>query len=259
MCEIIGMSDSCLDTRAEQLKVLIKKKMWDKKIKWFHHFDKNWQKDTRYTVQMFKLIGSGVLDKQQQEGLLEHLNEKEFLSEYGLHSMSKQDMAYDQYDIDNGGGGICTCFPPQIIERLYKASKPKYAENILRRILWWGKYLPYWGDSMVASAIDYRRDTPLQNAIGGISVAQSIIFGMFGVQVNIEGQVAINPAPPSFSPKISLKGLKIRGNSFDVFVTGMTYKVNVKNATYRSEVGKKICFDIKGKILNEKEFIFDER
>jgi hypothetical protein len=259
MCKISGMSDSCLDKRAEQLKVLIKNKMWDKKIKWFHHFDKNWEKDTRYTVQMFKLIGSGVLDKQQQEGLLGHLNEKEFLSEHGLHSMSKQDIAFDQYDIDNGGGGICTCFPPQIIERLYKASKPKYAEDILKRILWWGKHLPYWGDSLVASAIDYRRDTPLQNAIGGISVAQSIIFGMFGVQVNVDGQVAINPAPPSFSPKISLEGLKIRGNCFDIFVTRKTYKVEIKNITYRSKIGEKMCFDLKGKMLNGKEFLIDER
>ena len=111
----------------------------------------------------------------------------------------------------------------------------------------------------MASSIDYRRDTPLQNAIGGISVAQSIIFGMFGVQVNVDGQVAINPAPPSFSPKISLEGLKIRGNCFDIFATGKTYTVNVGGVTYRSKIGKKICFDIKGRILKEEEFVTDER
>ncbi len=39
------------------------------------------------------MIGSGVLDKEQEGGLLSHLNDDEFLSGYGLHSMSKQDPA----------------------------------------------------------------------------------------------------------------------------------------------------------------------
>jgi hypothetical protein len=38
------------------------------------------KKDLRYTVQMFKLIGSPVLDPDQAKGLLTHLNETEFLS-----------------------------------------------------------------------------------------------------------------------------------------------------------------------------------
>ena len=44
---------------------------------------------------MFKPIGSGVLDKECEQGLLSHLNEDEFLSAYGLHSLSKRDPAYD--------------------------------------------------------------------------------------------------------------------------------------------------------------------
>ena len=69
---------------------------------------------------------SGVLDAEEEAGLLGHLNETEFLSQFGLHSMAKTDVAYDQVDIDNGGGGACTCFPPQIAERLYKAGRPRW-------------------------------------------------------------------------------------------------------------------------------------
>jgi hypothetical protein len=29
--------------------------------------------------------------------------------------------------------------------------------------------------------MDYRKDTPLQNAIGGVAGTQAIIFGMFGI------------------------------------------------------------------------------
>ena len=109
---------------------------------------------------MFKLFGSGVLDAETDKGLLSHLNEREFLSRYGLHSLSKLDVAYDPVDIDNGGPGSCTSFPPQIAERLYKAGHAGAAEDLISRLLWWGERLPYWGDSIVADQMDYRKDTP---------------------------------------------------------------------------------------------------
>ena len=64
-----------------------------------------------------------------------------------------------------------------------------------------------------------------------------------------DGRVTINPAPPSFSPRIRLKGLKIRGICFDIIVTGKTYKVDASGIVYRSEVGEKMFFDIAGKKL----------
>mgnify|MGYP003344925615 CR=1 FL=1 len=92
--------------------------------------------------------------------------------------------AYDQIDIDNGGGGACTSFPPQIAERLYKLGKPAPADEILKRILWWGTRMPYWGDSIVANAVEYRKDTPLQCTIDGAAGAQCILFGLLGI-INI--------------------------------------------------------------------------
>jgi hypothetical protein len=237
LCKMVGKDGTHLEMRAEELKSLILKKMWSRKHKWFYHFDEKWNKDIRYTVQMFKLIGSDVLDKEQTEGLLSHLNEKEFLSEYGLHSMSKQDVAYDQVDIDNGGGGIYTGFPPQIMERLYKAGRPEEAENILRRILWWGQRMPYWGDSLVANNINYRRDTPLQNALAGATVAQSIIFGMFGVKADEDGVITVNPIPPSFSPAIELKNMKIHGKCINISVFKNYYTVKVGKRMLKSTIG----------------------
>ncbi len=137
LCDMAGKPAPFLRQRAELLKPLLKQRLWDAQAQWFRFEDHNGKPELRYTVQMFKPIGSGVLDQECQEGLLSHLNEDEFLSAYGLHSISKRDPAYDQLDIDNGGGGICTSFPPQIIERLYQAGQPQRAAEILRRLLWW--------------------------------------------------------------------------------------------------------------------------
>ena len=76
---------------------------------------------------MFYLLGSGVLDEETEAGLVSHLNEQEFLGEYGLHSLAKGDPAYDPADVDNGGPGACTSFPPNIAIRLYQAGQPREA------------------------------------------------------------------------------------------------------------------------------------
>jgi hypothetical protein len=227
--------------RAEQLKVVLRKQLWNKQTRWFDFEDGKGKKDTRYTVQMFKLFGSKVLDDEQEAGLLAHLNsEKEFLSEFGLHSMSKTDPSYDPADVDNGGPGACTCFMPQVAERLYKADKPEAAENILKRLLWWGDRLPYWGDSIVADKIDYRRDTPLQCTVDGATVAQAIIFGMLGVRAEFNGDLRIHPCPPAFASKMTLKGLKLRGHVLDIAVDGKSYEVREGDNRVQAAIGQSV-------------------
>ena len=149
---------------------MLKQRLWNPKTRWFDFQDDKGRKDTRYTVQMFKLFGSKVLDAEEEAGLLGHLNsEKEFLSEFGLHSMSKTDPAYDQVDIDNGGGGRL-----HVLSRRRSPSgstrraTPTPPRTSCKRILWWGERMPYWGDSIVADKIDYRKDTPLQCTIDGV-------------------------------------------------------------------------------------------
>ncbi|MGE5531067.1 MAG: MGH1-like glycoside hydrolase domain-containing protein, partial [Bacteroidota bacterium] len=166
LSRLAGEPAEQLPQRAEDLAAIIKQEMWSPEHRWFHHLDENFAAALSYNVQMFKPLGAAALDEEEVQGLLTHLNEQEFLSQWGLHSMSKLDPSYDQVDIDNGGGGNYTAFTPQVIERLYKIRQPKLSEDILQRILWWGARMPYWGDSIVANQIDYRQDTPLQNTIG---------------------------------------------------------------------------------------------
>jgi hypothetical protein len=197
----------------------------------------NGVKELRYTNYMYKMIGSPVLDKEEADGLVSHLNDEEFLSAYGLHSMSKQDPAFDQVDIDNGGGGNYVAFTPRIAEFLYQAGYTAQAEELLNRTLWWGERLCYWGDSMVANQIEYRKDTPLQNALDAGAGVQCIIFGMFGVHLDMDGTVTINPKLPSWSPQASLKGLKLRGSNMDISATEHEFTVRIGDRVLRSKIG----------------------
>jgi len=240
LAELAGRPMPQLVTRADELARLLKQTLWNRQTRWFDFQDPAGRRDTRYTVQMFKLLASGVLDAEEEAGLLSHWNGREFLSAYGLHSMSKLDPAYDQVDIDNGGGGCCTGFPPQIAERLYRAGHARRAEDLLTRILWWGQRLPYWGDSLVANLVDYRHDTPLQCTVDGATVAQCLIFGMFGVRVDGDGRIRVCPRPPASVTRIALVGLKLRGRELAIEVQGTQYRVRSGTQVLQAPTGQEL-------------------
>ncbi len=237
LCEIAGKPRPYLMERAKELKTMLKRQLWDPGIKWFAYEDDKGNKDARYTIQMFYLLNNDVIDGEIKEGLLSHLNNQEFFSDYGIHSMSKKDSAYDQVDIDNGGGGTRTLFPPEIAERLYKEGDPNVADEIMGRILWWGRRLPYFGESQVANEIDYGEDTPLQADIGSATVAQSILFGMLGISADFNGNISINPVKTGLANRLQIKGLKLRGKTLDVSVDGGKYEVSTGDKTFENNLG----------------------
>ena len=236
---VAGQPCEPLLERAAALKKLLRQRLWDENAKWFR-FVSEGREDLRYTVQMFKLIDSPVLDEDMLEGLLTHLNEREFLSPFGLHSMSKEDAAYDQVDIDNGGGGICTLFVPLIAEKLFAVGRPSQANDLLRRTLWWGERVPYWGDSFVANAIDYRQDTPLQCTIGAVAGAQAILFGAFGIRVGFDGSVTVNPPAEHLAKDMKLTGVQLRGKIFDVQLGEDCFTVCWNGRTIQNTYGNPI-------------------
>ncbi|MCX6226592.1 MAG: hypothetical protein NTV01_17895 [Bacteroidia bacterium] len=237
LCKLAGKPQPFMMERAEQLKSILKKELWDPDVKWFSFINSKGQKDVRWTIQMYKLFEGNVLDEEEKQGLLSHLNEEEFFSPYGLHSLSKKDPGYDQVDVDNGGGGICTSFPPLIAEFLYKGGNTEAADEIMKRLLWWGRRMPYLGDSQVANEIDYRQDTPLQSDIDTGCLAQCILFGMFGINAGFDGSITINPANTKLANKLEVRGLKIRGKTLDISVTGDRYEVVSGDKTFRNNIG----------------------
>lgn len=241
LTKLAGKPMKKLLTRAEVLKDLLKRELWSEGDQWFF-FQTDGKKDIRYTNFMYTLIGTGVFDEEVEQGLLSHLNEQEFLGDYGIHSISKLDPAYDQVDIDHGGGGSYVAFPPLICQRLYNAGFAKEADDLLERHLWWGERLPYWGDSKVANYKGYREDTPLQSDFDACTAAQTVIFGLFGVKVELDGRITVNPTVPSFSPEIRLKGLKVRGKELTIEANADGYTVTVDGKTLTAKLGTPVTF-----------------
>jgi hypothetical protein len=242
LMKLAGKPIQMLPERAEGVKSLLKKELWSPENKWFY-FQYDNKKDIRLTNFIYLLIGTGIFDQDVESDLLSRLNETEFLSEFGIHSISKTDPAYDQVDIDHGGGGSYVAFPPLICQRLYNAGYTEQADDLLERHLWWGERLPYWGDSKVANYMGYREDTPLQSDFDATSGAQTIIFGLFGVKVSPNGAITINPVKTGLTNEMALKGLKIRGKTIDIFVRGEQYKVTTDGKTFSHKLGTPLVIE----------------
>ena len=208
--------------RANALKKLVKDELWDANAGWFAVVQPNGKRELRWTMQMFKALGWGdwAIPPSVENALVGHLmDEKEFLGPYGVHSLAKTDPAYDEDDVDNGGPGACVSFAPAIVDRLYRSGRVAEAEKIFRRLWWLADCLPYWGDSHYADRRDYRRDTPLMNDIQGASLAQTVIFGLFGIEPKEDRSLEVTPHLPKGTKWMALRGVRLAGRTFDVIAT----------------------------------------
>lgn len=238
LTKVAGCPDELLPKRAAALKEELKK-LWNPKLRWYDYVAGG-KRDVRYTVQMFKFLNSPVISNEEREGLISHLNEKEFLSKYGLHSLSKTDPAYDQDDIDNGGGGICTHFANQICAQLYETGHDKIATDILKRILWWGERLPYLGDSCAAGMMLNNEITPLQGDISSVSGAQMIFYYVFGIRPEFDGTVAVSPVAHRPSENMRIDNVRLADKVFSVQINGNEFTVNYNDQTIKSVIGKSV-------------------
>ena len=233
------------EKRAEDLKKQIEIKLFDEKHRWFKAVDPAGKDVLRYTIQLFKTLGWGswALSEKCRKALMSHLNEEEFIGKYGMHSLAKHDPAYDPRDIDNGGPGACISFTPAVVDRLYCDGEKTLAWNIFKRLLWLGEKLPYWGDSHTADRMEYRRDTPLQNDIQGAALAQTIIFGIFGITVNENFSIVISPSLPENDGWMRLENIRLTGKVFSVEVDKNGFSVACDGKIYHAENGQKIILE----------------
>ena len=235
---VAGKPNELLKSRAAMLKEKLKS-LWNDEKKWYD-FISDGKSDTRYTVQMFKFLSSDVIGAREREGLISHLNDREFLSKFGLHSMSKQDVAYDQDDVDNGGGGICTHFTMQICSQLYATGYDAIATDILNRVLWWGTCLPYMGDSCLANLKMNREDTPLQGDISSVSAAQMIFYYIFGITADFNGNITVSPAKVRPAENMKIENARLCGKQFSINIFGDSFAVEIGEQKYCAKIGEKI-------------------
>ena len=244
LCNLAKFSSLNLSSRADNLAKLITQELWSNEKDWFLTIDTLGCRHFSPSIQIFDMLRCGILSKGQEEKILNHLNETEFISKYGVHSLSKEDSGYDLNDADWGGPGVYTGDAPELIEDLYLAGYPDKAEDLLKRILWWGKHLPYYPQAIIADKIDYRRNGRA-NIIAGITATQSILFGTLGLKFSSRGNISIKPMKTNLFNTFQLDGLLINGRSTSISIYGDEFFVTVNGEKVKNgKIGQHTEFKI---------------
>jgi len=221
----LGEPNDQLTKRANELSELINKELWDSDISWLVSKDLDGNSHSGWSIQVFDTLRTGVLNHEQAAALAEHLNEREFLSQYGVHSLSKLDPGYDCSDVDWGGPGVYSGDGPELMEDLYLSGLYEKGDEVLKRIIWWGCRLPYYPQAMIADAIDYRRDGRA-NIVAGLKINESLVFGLLGLVIN-DRSLSIKPHLPAFVGNYCIDNIRALGKDIRVDVCNEGYRVEI--------------------------------
>jgi hypothetical protein len=223
-----GRPSPGLTHRAVDLARVIRDRLWSPTDRWFASLDLKGKPHLGYSIQVFDLLRLDMLDTEERAGMVSHLNEREFLSPWGVHSYSMTAPGYSPHArVDWGGPGVYTGDAPELVADLLHAGYARQADEVFSRILWWGQAMPYYPQAIRADARDYRRDGRA-NVIAGATGADMTIFGLLGLQVAIDGGVTIDPHLPAFTPDLGFAGVVVRGHHFDVGLDAGGYHLRVR-------------------------------
>ena len=223
--------------RGTLLRRVLMDELWDQDLKWFRCLDQERKPRVCYSIQIFDLLREELLSPEQAKGLVGHLNEREFLSQWGVHSLSKVDPGYDPSDIDWGGPGVYAGDGPELAADLLGSGFAGQGVDVLRRILWWGEF-PYIPQAVRADSRDYRRDGRA-NVIAALAGPQAVVWGLFGIRVDGE-QLTIRPAEHPYTAGMGVENLKIRGHNIRITIDpdGRNYTVEADGQAGRKPMGQ---------------------
>jgi hypothetical protein len=234
---------------AKKLQDSMNQKLWDEPDGWFVNLYPDGGKHLVLSYHQFDLLDAGVLSEAQNDAMISHLKEGEFLGPLGVYSISKADRTHwDLEDVDWGGGGQYTGEPLRLAESMYRLGRPGLGWDILNRCTKWTEHFPYIPQEIFA---DYFRspevEMPLEIAAG--SGVQAVVFGVFGLRPHVDGSLTVAPSYHHELGQARLTGYRFRGHSYDVYLGFWDYEVfRDGKLARRSDYGKVAEFAANGSL-----------
>ena len=210
---------------ASQLKKSLNEELWNEQAGWFDNLFRDGSRQQVMSYHLFDILTTGTLSEHQQQRLVSHIREGEFLGPYGMYSIAKSDdVHWDLMDEDWGGGGQYTGMPLRIAESLYRLGYSEVGWDILARCGRWTERYPYVPqDAFTDSFTDLVEDMSLE--IAAASGPQAILFGVFGLHPAMDGSLEISPAYNQELGEAKMAGYRFRGHTYDVALMPADYSV----------------------------------
>ena len=208
---------SQLRRRAEQIRREIREKLWDSSRGWFRCLYPGGHAEWVYSIQMFNALGTGTCTAEMRQAMVSHLRDGAFLGEYGVSSISRADLLhYETGDPDWSGAGCYTGSGPLLAKLLWDEGESTLAWEVLRRLLWMGKHLPYFPQEHYCD----RPATPQRkraNIVSGLAGVEAIVAGLAGIRPQLSGSLLIDPHPLK-EGTVELSNYRFRGRQVDLTI-----------------------------------------
>jgi len=227
-----------MKNKAEIIKKSIREQLWDNNKKWFACLYPNGFKDYVYSIQNYDALPSGVCTGEMEKALVSHLRKGAFLCDYGVTSVSQEDtLHYEVIDTDWSGGGSYIGDGLQLSLDLYEQNEKEIAWEILNRHLWMGKSLIYYPQEIYANK-PFSPTHKRANSVAGLTGAETILFGMIGLQANYDGSLYVNPNPVD-KGSVSINGYNFGGNMVDIELSSSKLKIIANGKTIYDGIPEK--------------------
>jgi hypothetical protein len=201
--------------KADSIAMAIKTHLWDDSTGWFISLYPSGHKEYVYSIQAYDAVHAGVCTPAMQRKLLSRLADKQFLSPYGISSVSQSDALHYEYnDTDWGGSGAYTGDGPQVVQMLYALGNKELAWSVLKRFFWMGQHLAYFPQEHYVDKPQHPSHKR-SNVIAGLMGAEVILYSMVGFQPRLDGTLWLAPKLPS-SCELTVTAYQYKGHSFTI-------------------------------------------
>jgi hypothetical protein len=221
MGKLLGTKSSETDAWQKQAKSIsqaVRSELWDNDERWFACIYPDGFRDYVHSIQIFDVLLTDVCTPEMKNALLAELKDGAYLGLCGVSSISKRDTVhYETVDTDWSGAGAYTGEGPQTAMIMYETGQPELGWDILKRHFWMGQHLLYYPQ-------EHYVDRPMApahkraNVVAGLSGAETILFGLIGLQPQFDGSLFIEPQLIT-EGTIHLEGFVYKSNTYNVKVS----------------------------------------